>query len=351
MAHDHHDATLSSFVVSLSSAFRDACRSITADTILAITDTTIKLSDATRKRLESAIVSYRSEPLRSLSFGTGGMKSSESFGSLPSSEVAADDARDGDDGDVDVRNRGPGLLDAISSGIAGLISLPIEGAENHGLVGLIQGMLIGIFEAIALPSIRLLHAQSQTARSVQLLIQSGNEVSRVRYPRLMGSEGEVLPYDDEIAVGNTLMLAPFARTKGKFIVCAKLLSPSGYLFLTSRFVGTFPKWSADMAQAHWLERIVDVVHVSLLGTAVHVLVLGASVHGHGRAVAGGLFFGDTTARPIFRLRVIEFSDDIKARRVFDLLKDASTVVSKRRTRFGCISSSYEGWLSTARECM
>ena len=335
LAHDHRDATLSSFVISLSSAFRDACRSITADTILAITDTTIKLSDATRKRLESAIVSYRPEPLRSLSLGVGSMKPSESFGSLSSSEVGVDEARDGDgDGDVDASSRGPGLLDAISSGIAGLISLPIEGAESHGVIGLIQGTLIGIFEAIALPSIRLLHAQSQTARSVQLLIQSGNEVSRVRYPRLMGSEGEVLPYDDEVAVGNTLMLAPFAKTKGRFIICAKLLAPSGYLFLTSRFVGTFPKWSADMAQAHWLERIADVVHVSLSGTAVHALVLGASVYGHRRAVAGGLFFGDTTAtaRPIFRLRVIEFSDESKARRVFNLLKDANTV-SKQRARF------------------
>jgi len=327
MAHEHRD---SSFVASFSSAFKDVCRSITADVILAVTGTIIKASEAAKKRIESAMIEYIPEPLKRNASITS--RHSGSFESLQSIDagLAADDDGDG-------TARGPGLLDAISSGIAGLVSLPIEGAENHGIVGLLQGALTGVFEAIAVPVVRLLDAQSRTARSVQALIQSGSELDRVRFPRMMGKEGEVLPYDDEVAIGHVVMRTPFARRKGSLLLCARLLSPNGYLVLTSIYLAVVPALTrrTDLSQSVWLERVADVIDVFREERTLKIIFLETNGSWHDDRGTGGSIASSTGVsffRKTFRLHEVACASETRAEAVQSSLRRCiRTRVARART--------------------
>ena len=156
--------------------------------VFAISNATTKAAGAARKAIVVWGLDRQDEPL-----GAGSFRRRVMF-------IEGGGLRRGYDGESE-----DSLLSAVLRGLAGLISEPIRGVEEAGLVGLVKGLQRGALRAVALPLAVLLEMSARFADSVRRAVAGSSNLGWLRPPRHVSPSEALAPYDWSSAMGRWLL--------------------------------------------------------------------------------------------------------------------------------------------------
>lgn len=131
-----------------------------------------------------------------------------------------------------------GLVEAILDGLGGLLSEPVRGVEEAGLVGLVRGTMRGLIGVLVRPTARVLEISSRMADSIQAFV-SGYQgpLPLMRVPRMVDPCSPLQLYNGLDAVG-ALVLAE--ANDGSFqndvlLSCLEAPSKGRFIIITHRY--------------------------------------------------------------------------------------------------------------------
>lgn len=95
------------------------------------------------------------------------------------------------------------LLISVASGIEGLALRPLEGAEENGAAGFVQGLGRGLVGAVTKPAAGFFDMASSITEGLRntTLMFEQNNIDRVRLPRFIASDHTIRPYSEREALG------------------------------------------------------------------------------------------------------------------------------------------------------
>uniref|UniRef100_A0A094ZKC7 Vacuolar protein sorting-associated protein 13A n=1 Tax=Schistosoma haematobium TaxID=6185 RepID=A0A094ZKC7_SCHHA len=90
---------------------------------------------------------------------------------------------------------GRGLFMGVFHGVTGVVTKPFEGAKKEGVEGFFKGFGKGLVGAVTRPVSGVVDFASSSFEGIRRLADTTQEVSRVRPPRFIRSDGIIRPYD------------------------------------------------------------------------------------------------------------------------------------------------------------
>ncbi|KAI9189680.1 Vacuolar protein sorting-associated protein 13 [Blastocladiella emersonii ATCC 22665] len=96
------------------------------------------------------------------------------------------------------------LAKGVVSGVTGVITKPIEGAEKEGFGGFFKGVGKGLIGLAAKPVVGLFDMASNISEGVKnttTVLDDSAEIDRVRLPRFIGEDGVLRPFSEREALG------------------------------------------------------------------------------------------------------------------------------------------------------
>lgn len=95
------------------------------------------------------------------------------------------------------------LFTSVASGIEGLALRPLEGAEENGAAGFVQGMGRGLIGAVTKPAAGFFDMASSITEGLRntTLVFEHSPIDRVRLPRFIASDHIIRPYSEREALG------------------------------------------------------------------------------------------------------------------------------------------------------
>ncbi|KAL1920744.1 uncharacterized protein VTP21DRAFT_11379 [Calcarisporiella thermophila] len=95
------------------------------------------------------------------------------------------------------------FMSSVSSGFAGIVQKPLEGAESEGFGGLIKGVGRGLVGAVTKPIVGVFDLASGVSEGIRntTTVFDVNDIDRMRLPRHIGHDGVLRPYSQREALG------------------------------------------------------------------------------------------------------------------------------------------------------
>ncbi|WFD25298.1 Vacuolar protein sorting-associated protein 13 [Malassezia nana] len=95
------------------------------------------------------------------------------------------------------------LVSSVASGIEGLALRPLEGAEENGATGFVQGIGRGLVGALTKPAVGFFDMASSITEGLRntTLVFEQNHIDRVRLPRFIASDHIIRPFSEREAIG------------------------------------------------------------------------------------------------------------------------------------------------------
>ncbi|CAH8535581.1 unnamed protein product [Schistosoma rodhaini] len=100
---------------------------------------------------------------------------------------------------------GRGLVMGVFHGVTGVVTKPFEGAKREGVEGFFKGFGKGLVGAVTRPVSGVVDFASSSFEGIRRLADTTQEVSRVRPPRFIRSDGIIRPYDKREADGYLIL--------------------------------------------------------------------------------------------------------------------------------------------------
>jgi len=142
------------------------------------------------------------------------------------------------------------LATSVASGFEGVVMKPIEGAESGGAVGFFKGVGKGIVGAVTKPVIGVLDLASNVTEGIRntTTVFDAPKRDRVRVPRLVPSDGVLVPYSRREALGQAMLRDLGGGRYRDDVYVAHLNLPSGdcALMLTNNRAVCFWTISLDL---------------------------------------------------------------------------------------------------------
>ncbi|XP_073129939.1 intermembrane lipid transfer protein VPS13 isoform X2 [Henckelia pumila] len=139
-----------------------------------------------------------------------------------------------------VSSQNQGVINEFLQGLTGVLQSPIEGAEKHGLPGVLSGIAVGVTGLVARPAASILEVTGKAAQSIRnrsRIHQMGYQGVRLRLPRPLSRELPLKPYSWEDAVGTHVLLS---QREDKTLVMCKALKQCGkYVLITGKRILVF----------------------------------------------------------------------------------------------------------------
>ncbi|XP_016078375.1 PREDICTED: vacuolar protein sorting-associated protein 13A isoform X2 [Miniopterus natalensis] len=146
---------------------------------------------------------------------------------------------------------GKGLVSGFVSGITGIVTKPIKGAQKEGASGFFKGVGKGLVGAVARPTGGIIDMASSTFQGIKRATESSDEVESLRPPRFFNEDGVIRPYRLRDGTGNQMLQV---MENGRFAKCKYfthvminktdmlMITKSGVLFVTK---GTFGQLTCE----------------------------------------------------------------------------------------------------------
>ncbi|XP_027765695.1 vacuolar protein sorting-associated protein 13A isoform X2 [Empidonax traillii] len=140
---------------------------------------------------------------------------------------------------------GKGLVSGFVSGITGIVTKPIRGAQEEGAAGFFKGVGKGLVGAVARPTGGIIDMASSTFQGIKKVADSSEDVISLRPPRFFGEDGVIRPYRLRDGTGSQMLqkIENGRFSKLRYIAHAMvnstdllMVTKSGVLFVTK---GTF----------------------------------------------------------------------------------------------------------------
>lgn len=146
---------------------------------------------------------------------------------------------------------GKGLVSGFVSGITGIVTKPIRGAQKEGAAGFFKGVGKGLVGAVARPTGGIIDMASSTFQGIKRATKTSDEVTSLRPPRYFNEDGIIRPYRLREGTGNQMLQV---LEDGRFATCEYfthvminktdifMITKSGVLFITK---GTFGQLTCE----------------------------------------------------------------------------------------------------------
>ncbi|XP_076416840.1 intermembrane lipid transfer protein VPS13A isoform X2 [Peromyscus maniculatus bairdii] len=99
---------------------------------------------------------------------------------------------------------GKGLVSGFVSGITGIVTKPIRGAQKEGAAGFFKGVGKGLVGAVARPTGGIIDMASSTFQGIKRATET-SEVESLRPPRFFNEDGVIRPYRLRDGTGNQML--------------------------------------------------------------------------------------------------------------------------------------------------
>ncbi|KAF4025446.1 hypothetical protein G4228_017289 [Cervus hanglu yarkandensis] len=146
---------------------------------------------------------------------------------------------------------GKGLVSGFVSGITGIVTKPIKGAQKEGATGFFKGVGKGLVGAVTRPTGGIIDMASSTFQGIKRATETSDEVESLRPPRFFNEDGVIRPYRLRDGTGNQMLQVMengrFAKYKYFTHVMINktdmlMITKSGVLFVTK---GTFGQLTCE----------------------------------------------------------------------------------------------------------
>ncbi|XP_041111906.1 vacuolar protein sorting-associated protein 13A isoform X1 [Polyodon spathula] len=146
---------------------------------------------------------------------------------------------------------GKGLVSGFVSGITGIVTKPIKGAQKEGAAGFFKGVGKGLVGAVTRPTGGIIDMASSTFQGIKRATESSEGVESLRPPRFIHEDGVIRPYREREGVGSQMLqkIENGRFAKYKYFAHAKvnetdflMITKSGIFFVTK---GTFGQLTCE----------------------------------------------------------------------------------------------------------
>uniref|UniRef100_A0A803WFT4 Vacuolar protein sorting 13 homolog A n=1 Tax=Ficedula albicollis TaxID=59894 RepID=A0A803WFT4_FICAL len=102
------------------------------------------------------------------------------------------------------------------SGITGIVTKPIRGAQEEGAAGFFKGVGKGLVGAVARPTGGIIDMASSTFQGIKKVADSSEDVISLRPPRFFGEDGVIRPYRLRDGTGSQMLQSILKKEKGLY---------------------------------------------------------------------------------------------------------------------------------------
>eukprot|EP00850_Spirogloea_muscicola_P014797 SM000108S14241 [mRNA] locus=s108:273586:291541:- [translate_table: standard] len=173
------------------------------------------------------------------------------------------------------------IFNVFLEALTGALELPVRGAEQNGIPGMLEGAAIGLLRLAAKPTASLLELATRTAHSIRNSTQPLNsKPRRARPPRHLSADSQLDLYSWEEALGQAVLLEALnGRLQEEVYVTCKPLREDSTVALTrerllcvksllSGHLPLGPEW-----QVQWEAELLDVLQLNQVGSQLTALVI------------------------------------------------------------------------------
>lgn len=184
-----------------------------------------------------------------------------------------------------------GVINEFLEGLTGLLQSPVQGAEKHGLPGVLSGIALGVTGLVAKPAASILEVTGKTAQSIRnrsKLPHVGSQRLRVRLPRPLSEGCALKPYSWEEAVGTAVLrnAEDVVKLGDRILIMCKALRQGGkFIIVTDRSILVVscsslvdfgkPDFQGVPASPEWVIEadigMDSVIHATIDEYAVHIV--------------------------------------------------------------------------------
>eukprot|EP00066_Takifugu_rubripes_P024587 XP_011613853.1 PREDICTED: vacuolar protein sorting-associated protein 13A [Takifugu rubripes] len=147
---------------------------------------------------------------------------------------------------------GKGLVSGFVSGITGIVTKPIKGAQREGAAGFFKGFGKGLVGAVARPTGGIIDMASSTFQGIKRAAETSQDVESLRPPRFIHEDGVIRPYKEREGLGSQMLqkIENGRYAKYKYFAHAKV-NESDILMITKRGIFFVTKGTFGQLTCEW----------------------------------------------------------------------------------------------------
>ncbi|XP_028433878.1 intermembrane lipid transfer protein VPS13A isoform X2 [Perca flavescens] len=147
---------------------------------------------------------------------------------------------------------GKGLVSGFVSGITGIVTKPIKGAQKEGAAGFFKGVGKGLVGAVARPTGGIIDMASSTFQGIKRAAETTQDVASLRPPRFIHEDGVIRPYKEREGIGSQMLqkIENGRFAKYRYFAHAKV-NDSDFLMITKRGIFFVTKGTFGQLTCEW----------------------------------------------------------------------------------------------------
>ncbi|CAJ1068435.1 vacuolar protein sorting-associated protein 13A isoform X2 [Xyrichtys novacula] len=147
---------------------------------------------------------------------------------------------------------GKGLVSGFVSGITGIVTKPIKGAQKEGAAGFFKGVGKGLVGAVARPTGGIIDMASSTFQGIKRAAETSQDVESLRPPRFIHEDGVIRPYKEREGIGSQMLqkIENGRFAKYRYFAHAKV-NDSDFLMITKRGIFFVTKGTFGQLTCEW----------------------------------------------------------------------------------------------------
>uniref|UniRef100_A0AAQ5ZIR7 Vacuolar protein sorting 13 homolog A n=1 Tax=Amphiprion ocellaris TaxID=80972 RepID=A0AAQ5ZIR7_AMPOC len=147
---------------------------------------------------------------------------------------------------------GKGLVSGFVSGITGIVTKPIKGAQKEGASGFFKGVGKGLVGAVARPTGGIIDMASSTFQGIKRAAETSQDVESLRPPRFIHEDGVIRPYKEKEGIGSQMLqkIENGRFAKYRYFAHAKV-NDSDFLMITKRGIFFVTKGTFGQLTCEW----------------------------------------------------------------------------------------------------
>lgn len=147
---------------------------------------------------------------------------------------------------------GKGLVSGFVSGITGIVTKPIKGAQKEGAAGFFKGVGKGLVGAVARPTGGIIDMASSTFQGIKRATETSQDVESLRPPRFIHEDGVIRPYKEREGIGSQMLqkIENGRFAKYRYFAHAKV-NDSDFLMITKRGIFFVTKGTFGQLTCEW----------------------------------------------------------------------------------------------------
>ncbi|KAF7694965.1 vacuolar protein sorting-associated protein 13A isoform X1 [Silurus meridionalis] len=147
---------------------------------------------------------------------------------------------------------GKGLVSGFVSGITGIVTKPIKGAQKEGAAGFFKGFGKGLVGAVTRPTGGIIDMASSTFQGIKRAAETSQDVESLRPPRFIHEDGVIRPYKEREGFGSQMLqkIENGRFAKYRYFAHAKV-NESDFLMITKRGIFFVTKGTFGQLTCEW----------------------------------------------------------------------------------------------------